>query len=733
MPRSNGASSVQMAKSGGRSLRPNPPAHPIRPTPALPYPDAQAHLRDELWRVWLRVELEVRCRAERDPAGFAETWSPDDFARLFRAARIQYQGGDRTRSNEGSAGTLRDAFLLHSAAVEARVAATVAAGFEPPLIRLARCFALTLRERAALAFAIAPEVDPDLLMAYRRLVNDPSCRGFEARHLAMLVYDAPESRALLARDLSHRGALLFHCLLEPDGERGGESLLYRGLRPAPRIVEMLNGDQPALDASLAELAELRDDPEPGFIPEAIVAQAESALRGAGIVLAVQGIRGTGKRLLARTAAARLGLRTLVIDGRVLARRSSDAQRMIARALMREARLLEAVPVLADVDEGDHGTERSQLPPAASQLCREHGGPVVMTFTGERLPPITERPMVHLTLGIPGLAERAALWRRQVPELTDDDAMALASRFAAPGGTIVFAARAACATHKPDDGPPDIVDIDRAVRTQLHDRISRLGRALETPYSFDDLIVSEDVWNTLCEIVAAMSDRRVVREFWGLRGAPGVSVLFSGDPGVGKTMSATVLARHLGLAIYEVDLSRITSKWIGETEKNLAEVFDAAEPGHVVLLFNEADSLFGKRTGDVKSANDRYANLETNYLLQRLERFGGLAILTTNLGKAIDPAFRRRFAYDVQFTFPTPEMRAELWKRALPPAAVADGVAVKALAQRYALSGAFIKVAVERAAFVAAACGELITMDLLETTIERMYRERGKLTAIGQLE
>src|ERR1700750_2039107 len=112
------------------------------------------------------------------------------------------------------------------------------------------------------------------------------------------------------------------------------------------------------------------------------------------------------------------------------------------------------------------------------------------------------------------------------------------------------------------------------------------------------------------------------------------------------MSATVIARRLGLAIYEIDLSRVVSKWLGETEKNLSEVFDAAEPGHVVLLFNEADSLFGKRTTDVKSSNDRYANMETNYLLQRLERFGRLAILTTNLTSSIDPAFKRRFKYHV---------------------------------------------------------------------------------------
>ena len=209
------------------------------------------------------------------------------------------------------------------------------------------------------------------------------------------------------------------------------------------------------------------------------------------------------------------------------------------------------------------------------------------------------------------------------------------------------------------------DLDSAVATQLHQRISRLGKKLPTPFELDDLIVDDDTRTALLEIAAAARERHRIRDQFKLRGAQGISVLFSGHPGVGKTMSGTVLAKRLGLDIYEVDLSQVVSKWLGETEKNLSDVFDAAEPGHVVLLFNEADSLFGKRTTDVKSSNDRNANLETNYLLASLERFGGLAILTTNLTSSIDQAFKRRFTYDVFFTFPSPDLRAELWRRTLP--------------------------------------------------------------------
>jgi SpoVK/Ycf46/Vps4 family AAA+-type ATPase len=321
----------------------------------------------------------------------------------------------------------------------------------------------------------------------------------------------------------------------------------------------------------------------------------------------------------------------------------------------------------------------------------------------------------------------------VPDLSEDDAEILASRFAAPGGVIALAARAARAERPAEAGPPGLPALDVAVRNQLHDRLVRLGRKLDCVSDFGDLVIDDETSGSLHEIINCLRVRRKVRERWGFRGAAGVSVLFSGAPGVGKTMSATVIARQLGLAIYEIDLSRVVSKWLGETEKNLGEVFDAAEPGHAVLLFNEADSLFGKRTTEVKSSNDRYANMETNYLLQRLEQFGGLAILTTNLGGAVDPAFRRRFAYDVQFTFPDREMRAELWRRVIPKSVEVTEIDYDELGERFELSGGFIKVAAERSAFQAAAAGDAMSMDGVVETVHRMYRERGKLTAVGRLE
>jgi ATPase family associated with various cellular activities (AAA) len=705
-----------------------------------PYETPPALLRDLLWRCWLGVEYQIRQRwamgalPPTSDDGSA-TWAPEHVAGVFRSALSEYRGEPMLGDDAAGASVLRDACRHHTMLMDARISATLAANIRLPYLELCVRFGLSYAQRLSLSFAVMPEVDPKLLVAYRYLSSDPSCRSLDARLLAMLVYDTSESRAEMSRDLAPTSPLLMYRLIEQDETAGSyDSVLFRRLRPAARLVQLLAGDARQLDPQLSEVAELRGGDVDALFPEQMIARAAAALASPEAMLVLQGVRGAGKRLLLQVAAARVGRKLLLIQGSALAAMPPAQARPLVRSILRECRLLDAIPVIAELDDVivQQG-ERSDLPPFVIQLAAEHKGAMAVTLGRDRMPRLDLRPLVQFSLEVPSLAERAQLWMWHVPALPHGDAEVLASRFAAPGGVIALAARAARAERGPHEAPPDLPVLDLAVRNQLHDRLVRLGRKLDCPFEFKDLVADDETAAALHEIVGALRERRKVRESWGFRGAAGVSVLFSGDPGVGKSMSATVIARQLGLAIYEIDLSRVVSKWLGETEKNLSEVFDAAEPGHVVLLFNEADSLFGKRTTDVKSSNDRYANMETNYLLQRLERFGGLAILTTNLGGAVDPAFRRRFAYDVQFTFPDPEMRAELWRRVIPKTAEVARIDFDELGERFELSGGFIKVAAERSAFQAAAKGEPMSMDGLVVTIQRMYRERGKLTAVGRLE
>ena len=693
-----------------------------------PYTDVAAHVRDELRRAWLRVEYQIRLGWTRAPRASDDTTvGPDDMGALFAAAR-----GEAPATEESGAPKVLEQWLEVHKQVEARIRATVEAGGGSSLVDLIRTFELTPRQWASLMFALLPEVDPNLVAAYRYLARDASCRGLDGRLLSMLVYDTPQSRALMARDFSASSPLSRYRLLELSA---GESLMFRRIRALPRLIYLLDGNGLELDPELADIAEVRTTQHRGAaFPAATIERAAAALHSSEVVLAIQGQRGLGKKLLVQVASAHWHKRTLIIDSKRLAQQPLAAQQQHVRALVREAMLLGAIPVFADTDDAAVVDEdRDGMPAFFAMFLDEWTGPIAITINRERMPRLHQRPIVHIALEVPDLKVRAQLWQQVMPLLSTPDAEGLAGRFAIPGGVIVAAAHAAEAARMPTSPAPSATSLDFAVAAQLHQRISRLGKKLPTPFDLDDLIVDDDTRTALIEIASAARERRKIRDEFKLRGAAGISVLFSGHPGVGKSMSGTVLAKRLGLDIYEIDLSQVVSKWLGETEKNLSDVFDAAEPGHVVLLFNEADSLFGKRTADVKSSNDRYANMETNYLLQRLERFNGLTILTTNLTGAIDHAFKRRFTYDVYFTFPSPDMRAELWRRTLPKERSASDIDFDELADKFELTGGFIKVACERAAYVAGANNVNIDAALLSATIERMYRERGKLSTVGPLE
>jgi SpoVK/Ycf46/Vps4 family AAA+-type ATPase len=252
-----------------------------------------------------------------------------------------------------------------------------------------------------------------------------------------------------------------------------------------------------------------------------------------------------------------------------------------------------------------------------------------------------------------------------------------------------------------------------------------------------VILPADIQDSLTELIARIKHRRIVFDAWGfdrlLSTSRGVTALFQGGPGTGKTMVASAIANELGMDLYRVDLSRVMSKWIGETEQNIAKLFDAAEDGNTIILFDEADSLFAKRT-EIKSSVDRYANLEVNYLLQRIDSFEGIAILTTNFGTSIDHAFKRRLSLRLTFPFPDEEMREKLWRSHLPSSLPTAGTFDLAdIARRYQMSGGYIRNAALRAAFLAAEEHSPLTHDHLQRAIKAEFREIGKIAESGILE
>ncbi len=250
------------------------------------------------------------------------------------------------------------------------------------------------------------------------------------------------------------------------------------------------------------------------------------------------------------------------------------------------------------------------------------------------------------------------------------------------------------------------------------------------HAWDDLVVADELRLQLRELVGRYRHRDKVLRDWGLGRRfgrdIGLSVLFDGPPGTGKTMAAGIVAGELGLDLYQIDLSRVVSKFVGETEKNLSRVFDEAEQARAVLLFDEADSLFSSRTR-VESANDRYANLEVNYLLQRIERFSGVAILTTNFPASLDDAFTRRLSMRISFGKPDARARAELWRTMLAGAAVPRAhIDFDRLAAEFELSGGHIRNAVLRAAFIAATRDRSVDHELLRIAARIELKQQGML-------
>jgi SpoVK/Ycf46/Vps4 family AAA+-type ATPase len=271
------------------------------------------------------------------------------------------------------------------------------------------------------------------------------------------------------------------------------------------------------------------------------------------------------------------------------------------------------------------------------------------------------------------------------------------------------------------------DLNASSRQLCDHGLSAMAERLTTSRTWDDLVLCNDEMARLREIANAVRARAHVMDGWNFRrrldSSPGITAIFSGPSGTGKTMAASILGNDLAMEVYRVDLSRTVSKYIGETEKNLRRVFDAAEEGGSILLFDEADALFGKRS-EVKDSHDRYANIEISYLLQRMEAYRGLAILTTNMKSTLDTAFLRRIRFVVQFPFPDAAQRGEIWRRIFPSMTPTQGLDIGKLS-RLNIAGGNIRNVALSAAFFAADAGEPVRMSHLLRAARSEYNKLEK--------
>ncbi|MBI9043747.1 MAG: ATP-binding protein [Anaerolineaceae bacterium] len=344
------------------------------------------------------------------------------------------------------------------------------------------------------------------------------------------------------------------------------------------------------------------------------------------------------------------------------------------------------------------------------------------------------PLMRIQFKKPSTAEREDLWKTLLEgaegDVTDEDLAFISGQFVLTSGQIVAASSTAMSQAVQEGRLLRGKDLFEAARFHSGHHLGELAQKIEPRYEWGDLVLPETPITILQELVNMVKQRPLVLEEWGLgkklTAGGGVSALFTGPPGTGKTLAAQIIANELGIDLYRIDLSTMVSKYIGETEKNLERIFREAQSSNAILFFDEADSLFGKRS-EVKDAHDRYANIEVGYLLQRMESYDGVAILATNLSANMDEAFTRRLQFIVDFPFPDEEYRKRIWEVLIPTNLPTEGdFDLDLMSKRFKVAGGSIRNIIVSAAFVAADNGSKVTMKHLLHGTRREFQKMGRL-------
>ena len=586
------------------------------------------------------------------------------------------------------------------------------AEFSPPAALDSLCFNFGLSnfERTLLLMCAGTELDYRFPSICAAAHGDPR-RSYPTFGLALAAFpDAHWSAISPARPLRRWNLLEI---------AGGDTLTGSPLRIPDRILCYLTGVY-AFDEKLDVLVKPVPLPNPLPASHQAIAEKIAALWSQnmnGALLPIVNLCGddlASNRTIAAAAAGLLGMRLYRTAEWMIPRMATELDGFL-RLWEREI-TLGASALLLECNEREAGEGSDPFP----HLMETLRGPLFISTVNPRRSAHCSTAV--FSIGKPPLAEQRAIWRdaleTRVPDL-NGEVDTLVSQFSFGENAIRSATAQAVAqsTSENEEGAVSNNSLnltDRlwdACRAQARPRLEGLAQQIEPAATWDDLVLPTRQKDILRQIAVHVRQRTKVYQCWGFaskgsRGL-GISALFAGPSGTGKTMAAEVLAHDLRLDLYRIDLSQVVSKYIGETERNLRRVFDAAEEGAAVLLFDEADALFGKRS-EVKDSHDRYANIEVSYLLQRMEAYRGLAILTSNRKNALDQAFLRRIRFVADFPFPDHEQRAQIWSRVFPALTPTSNLRMDRLARLNATGGHIRNIALG-AAFLAADAGEPVQM------------------------
>jgi len=613
-----------------------------------------------------------------------------------------------------------------------------------PLLELYERYELSQDEQEIFIFSLVPHLDDSVRKSYARY-NDNVLLDFPSvQFLSRLVGETREG-ALAARGLfDESAALRTHKLLELRIPRdiGGDHLLGMEVRPPDRLVDFVLG-RSQLDRSLLLYCELevpQTTLDEVVLPDKMVSEVTNIVDkfpefrvriakardegrqdlGGALVLQFCGTAGTGKTLFTKAIASRMQKPLLRVNSSKLMMDGVIFEAVLDNIFF-EAALHDAV-LCFDSAEAMLGKSSKRLPSIYERFEGHDGLVIVSAGDRNELDPSLERWVgFQVKFEMPGPELRQKIWEMHLPQdirlsdLVDMDI--LANQYDLTGfqirNAVVVATNRALAL---DPANPEITEelLQQAAYAQLRADMEEYSTKSKIHLSLDDLVLPEKQIKQVSEILNAAKVRVFVMNRWGfakrLVTGKGIVCLFGGEPGTGKTLCAEILANELGLNLYQVSIPRIMSKYIGETEKNIEKIFSTARANQSMLLFDEADSLFTSRV-KVESSVDRFSNMEVNLLLQEIERFEGIVILTTNLDKNIDKAFQRRINFRINFPFPKAEYRSTIWEKLVPSGCpVADDIDFDILGEYFELSGGHIKNAVIRAAYRAYGLDRPISYD-----------------------
>lgn len=624
------------------------------------------------------------------------------------------------------------------------------------LVRLAALFGLDAFEQDVLLIALAPIVDGRYEALYGYLQDDITRKqATVSLALDLLAPAGPERLTRLAY-FAPKAALFRHHLLNPAADPSRPGLLQQPLAIYEEVVNwLLTLYRPGRDMAPFLKFERHPAGDDSWLPQPILAELareSKSQTNETALLAFHGPDDLARQTAGEWLSRISGYPFLSLDLAGLKQAEREIDQAISLAL-RDGLLTNAVVYLHGWDS--YLTDDMPPPELLEKICRHPGRVIISSQQQWQARQVARtRPIRWFHFPTPDYAHRQQLLTHflafeQTPRATPanpagaDSPTKLAPQpsshlpLAALAGQFnlslsqlrdvaVTARDMALQSGRPVAGS----DLFAAARAHSNPRLAALARKITPRYEWDDIILPTDQLNILRELVATVRARPIVLEQWGLGkklvASAGVTVLFAGPPGTGKTMAAEVIARDLGLDLYKIDLSGLVSKYIGETEKNLERIFTEAASSNAILFFDEADAVFGKRS-EVKDSNDRYANIEVSYLLQRMEAYNGITILATNLRSNLDEAFLRRLQFAIDFPFPDPPDRLRIWQTLFPAGVPRDpDIDWNFLSRRFKLAGGNIRNIIVGATYLAATNGQVVKMEHLLHAMRRELQKMGRL-------